>query len=263
MTGSRLWRENFLNKVKSTRKSYEEHYITNVNLAQKDKKMIVLNTVRSPVPRLKPTQGAENLRQVTTAAREWVQHYSARFGIQDVFVDHSHALYPEVRTATLGLISTILTHCPLIGTDVHPKERTYVATPMSFRPSKEGSPAHLLRELGEALHPDAYSPQIALDLLGDPHRSELYKLNVGDSDIVGFSLDRYRVAGGEIGIIFDCFDSFAGDEGEEFGRVGSVSVRLTPGPVPFFFFDMMPRKIWPISIESYPLEVLGMKYLEE
>ncbi len=224
--------------------------------------MIVLSGVRSPVPRLRPTQGAENLRQVTTAAREWVRHYSEKFGIQDVPVHHPHDLYQEVRASTLGLVSMVLTHCPLIGTDGSPEERTYVANPMSFRPSKKESPTHLLREIGEALHPETYSPQTALRFLEDEPRAELYKLNVGDSGIIGFSLDRYRVAGGEIGIVFSCFDNFvdSNDEREKFGRIGSVCIRLTPGLG--FLFDMMPKAIYPVSIRDYPLEVLGMRYLE-
>src|SRR3989344_686709 len=92
--------------------------------------------------------------------------------------------YRLVRQEVLGQVSMVLSLLPLVGDDGPKGVRTFNASPMYFGREE----AHLLRKIGEDIHPDIFAPADLRRLIGK--KRELYKFEVRvPSAMLGFNLD--------------------------------------------------------------------------
>ena len=189
--------------------------------------------------RLAPEAGGQNLRQIRDKTRASLVRLISVLGEGfSGVVTVAEPRYNFVKREILAMISLVLTQSPLTGTDGAPGARTYYALPMYFG----GEDAHLLREVGELIHPEEYSPAEIRETIG--YRFELYKLEVGvPSDLLGFNIDGGMAGGAaeQVQILaFECYDGgrvFPGSY-DTLHRV--LNVRFNLEQQPKFLIDLSP-----------------------
>ncbi len=112
-------------------------------------------------------------------------------------------LYRFIKNETLAMLSLVLTKAPLRGADGGPRERTYYAQSGDFAPND----IQLLKQVGELLHPDKYSPAELKRLIQS--RRRLYRLDVRvPSSLMAFRLGGRKADGQRRTekLVFECLD---------------------------------------------------------